>query len=230
MITKNVSLEAPEFDHVITKTDKGGNTFVGNIWRLRFRAGLYTSPVALIEEIRLGFSRAFQDALDAIEEPSHNNSIKLNYDSKLDRFKIEFKGKSIYTVPFCMRFPSLLGYKLGFEASDMVPGDMTKWIDVSYMPRYPPDLKIGMSALYMYSNLTESQIVGSQALQLLRVVPFQTSPTFSHQHWEPSHYNYVGLNKKYFDTIEILLRDDMGRKVRFLGGKVVVKLHFRRVI
>ena len=230
LIKKHVSLDDPEFRHLISKTNlKTGHTFVGNIWRLKFRSGFYTSPAALIEEMRTGFSRAFQYVIDGVEEPSHKNTIKLRYDSAQNRFVVEFKGRSIYTVPFCLRFPSLLGYKLGFETTDMLEG-MTKWIDVSHMPRYPPELNIGMSAIYVYSNIAECQIVGSQSLPLLRVVPFQMGQSLNHQHWEPYHYNYVGLNKKYFDTIEIQLRDDMGRKVHFLGGKVIVKLHFRRVI
>ena len=38
---------------------------------------------------------------------------------------------------------------------------------------------------------------------------------------------YVPLHRKQFDTIEIDIRDDVGRKVPFERGKVIVTLYFR---
>jgi len=39
---------------------------------------------------------------------------------------------------------------------------------------------------------------------------------------------YVPLHRKQFDTVEIDIRDDTGRRVPFERGKVVVTLHFRQ--
>ena len=38
---------------------------------------------------------------------------------------------------------------------------------------------------------------------------------------------YVPVQSKRFETIEIDIRDDAGRKVSFQRGKVIVTLHFR---
>ena len=40
---------------------------------------------------------------------------------------------------------------------------------------------------------------------------------------------YIKVDKKYFDTINLNIRDDMGRPIRFQGGKVFTELHFRPV-
>ena len=38
---------------------------------------------------------------------------------------------------------------------------------------------------------------------------------------------YVTVQHRQFDTIEIDIRDDTGRRVPFQRGKVIVTLHFR---
>ena len=38
---------------------------------------------------------------------------------------------------------------------------------------------------------------------------------------------YSPVQRKYFDVIEVDIRDNVGRKVSFQTGKVVVTLHFR---
>ena len=39
--------------------------------------------------------------------------------------------------------------------------------------------------------------------------------------------HYIPVTRRDFDTIEIDIRDDTGRKLPFQFGHVVVKLHFR---
>ena len=40
--------------------------------------------------------------------------------------------------------------------------------------------------------------------------------------------HYVNLKQKLVDTIEIDIRDDTGKPIPFVTGRVIVKLHFRR--
>ena len=39
---------------------------------------------------------------------------------------------------------------------------------------------------------------------------------------------YVPLQKKAFGSIEIDIRDDLGEKISFDSGKLIVTLHFRK--
>ena len=36
------------------------------------------------------------------------------------------------------------------------------------------------------------------------------------------------IAEKSFDSIQIVIRDDLGEKIQFQNGKVLVTLHFRR--
>ena len=40
--------------------------------------------------------------------------------------------------------------------------------------------------------------------------------------------HYVPLAKSYIDQVHIDIKDEIGRSVPFVGGKTLVKLHFKR--
>ena len=65
---------------------------------------------------------------------------------------------------------------------------------------------------------------------LLVVLPNQAEDVFDSIVTRRFHnVRYVKVDKKYFDTITLDIRDDMGRPVRFQGGKVFIELHFRPI-
>ena len=41
--------------------------------------------------------------------------------------------------------------------------------------------------------------------------------------------HYVPLAKPYIDQVHIDIKDEIGRSVPFVGGKTLVKLHFKRI-
>ena len=53
------------------------------------------------------------------------------------------------------------------------------------------------------------------------------SSTQSHQEFVNLHY--VPLAKSYIDQVHIDIKDEIGRPVPFVGGKTLVKLHFKRI-
>ena len=71
------------------------------------------------------------------------------------------------------------------------------------------------------------QAVGDVQAPLLVVLPNRTEEIFGSVITKRL-YNmrYVTVNKKYFDAININIRDNMGRPIRFQEGKVFVELHF----
>ena len=89
------------------------------------------------------------------------------------------------------------------------------------------DMSQGFYALYVYTNVVESRVVGDTVAPLLRAVPLEgkhgyvVSKTFDN-------VQYIPVLHKEFTTIEIDIRDDAGRRVPFERGRVTVTLHFRR--
>ena len=82
-------------------------------------------------------------------------------------------------------------------------------------------------AIFIYSNLIQSQIVGNTLTPLLNVVTVQGGPgDLVCTRFDKSHYKPV--LRKHFSDIHISLRNDQGEPIRFEKGKVIVTLHLRR--
>ena len=85
----------------------------------------------------------------------------------------------------------------------------------------------GFDTIYVYTDVVESRIVGDSVAPLLRALPVggrhgeTVSDRFTNIH-------YVPLLYSHFKSIEIDIRDDIGRRVPFKYGRVTVTLHFRR--
>ena len=58
-------------------------------------------------------------------------------------------------------------------------------------------------------------------------IPAGNYVTQSHQEFVNLHY--VPLAKSYIDQVHIDIKDEIGRSVPFVGGKTLVKLHFKRI-
>ena len=89
------------------------------------------------------------------------------------------------------------------------------------------DINQGFYALYVYSDLVQPQVVGDSLVPLLRAVPVKGKDG------DYIHHNYVApmylpLQRNYFSTVEINIRDDTGQPVSFETGKVIVTVHIRR--
>ncbi|MCP3664971.1 MAG: hypothetical protein GY696_21155 [Gammaproteobacteria bacterium] len=86
--------------------------------------------------------------------------------------------------------------------------------------------KLGVSTLYVYTDIISPMLVGDSAVPLLKTVHVEgghgdaIAKTYSKLH-------YVPLSTNNFQTIEINISDDLGKLISFQFGKVVVKLHFR---
>jgi hypothetical protein len=94
------------------------------------------------------------------------------------------------------------------------------------MSPYVADLH-GLTTIFAYCNIVQPQIVGDTNAKLLRSVPVEgkmgdvVTKTFTN-------IQYVPVQTKSFEDIEILLRDDTGDPVSFERGKVLATLHFRQ--
>ena len=135
-----------------------------------------------------------------------------NYDK--ERNRVFYKTKE----PITAYLSEQLKYILGFSE---------RALDYSQFAKFPPDLRGGFDAIYIYCNIVEPQIVGDVKAPLLRILPVSGTygeiidRVFVHPH-------YVPVLTKEFSTIEISIKTDQNRPVPFNFGKTVVKLHFRR--
>ena len=91
---------------------------------------------------------------------------------------------------------------------------------------YVADLSF-FSSIFTYCNIVEAQMVGNVNAKLIKTIPVEGTHgdiiinTFTN-------IQYVPVETKSFEDVEILLRTDTGEPVPFERGKVVVTLHFRK--
>ena len=83
------------------------------------------------------------------------------------------------------------------------------------------DLQAGIYALYIYCDLLQFTHVGDIKAPLLRVVDSggETGDVVPRYYERP---RYIPLQKKNFDCVHIIIRDDLGEKIYFENGKVLL--------
>jgi hypothetical protein len=92
----------------------------------------------------------------------------------------------------------------------------TKWINENYLRKNTIDLYENLKSMCVYCDIVDPQIVGSNELKLLRVVPFSLQGEDKHQaRWEPIRAEYLKLSKKYFNTIDLHIMSSLGNPMRF---------------
>jgi hypothetical protein len=151
--------------------------------------------------------------------------MKLVYYSAYDRV-MSFSGTRLG-----IRFPMTLPYNLGMDSDKLILPNKptTKWINVNYLANNTMDLYESLKSMYVYCDIVDPQIVGSNELKLMRVVPFTSEGEDKHHaRWEPIRVEYLKLSKKYFDTIDLHIMFSLGNPKGFLNGQSLVKLHFRK--
>ena len=96
------------------------------------------------------------------------------------------------------------------------------------MAKYPPDMTGGVNSIYIYTDIVEHQFVGDKMAPPLRAIPVdRISGRHLYQIYKKPYY--IPVTRQRIDTIEISLRTDFGEPLVFESGKVLVKLHFKRV-
>jgi hypothetical protein len=187
--------------------------------------------MALIKEINEGLERTLKKVWRKVGNPQEISNMKLVYYADYDRVMYQLSGSTLRKTPLAIRFPKTLAYKLGMDSDKLIlPNEPnTKWINVNYLGNHTMDLYENMKSMYVYCDIVDPQIVGSNELKLLRVVPFTSQGEDKHQaRWEPIRAEYLKLSKKYFDTIDLHIMTSLGNPMGFLNGRSLIKLHFRK--
>ncbi len=173
----------------------------GDNWReVTIDSGYYSTGEALVEAI----DRAIDD-----------RDIVITYSPSSRRIEMTLPEQT--TLHFAEPLSSMLGLGYGNVVCN------------SAMRRgmFPIDCSRGIDALYVYSDIVQTKLVGDTSVPILAVVPV----TGEHGAMAFKEYStpvYTDLSKDVFSTIEIYLMDSAGRSIPFEFGKLTVLLHFRK--
>ena len=184
---------------------------------IKLRGGFYKTMEDLQQELKLSIRAAFVAAgiVTTVSPPT------LYYNSVTKRIHINVPAGISLT------FPSLLESILGLTPEQNYICNRTGE-NLSVIGNLLCSLETGVQALYVYCDLLQYTHVGDIKAPLLRVVASggEAGDVITRYYERP---RYVPLQKKSFDTVQLVIRDDLGEKILFASGKVLVTLHFRRV-
>lgn len=193
--------------YVCVKYDNQSNPLKCNL-----HDGIYDTIDDLLIEIKY-----------ALQSVQLENDIVLKYDKIRNRVIMKIQNKSAgFGISFSQNLLNMLGF-IKEEGEFYQSG--------TYVEK-AADITEGFSALYIYSDIVESRLVGDSMANLIRVVPIerQQKSSFSGVHWVRfQNIQYIPVNKTHTDLIKIHIRRDNGEKVSFESGKVVLTLHFREI-
>lgn len=105
-------------------------------------------------------------------------------------------------------------------------GFANETLDDSVVGVHAPDCTNGKSLLYVYSDVCDWSVCGSQKTNLLRVIPCMNArnDTVSQSFQQ---IRYVGVRSEYVDSIRIQILDSFGKDVT-IQGYICVILHLRK--
>ena len=166
-----------------------------------------------VHKIPEGYYPTPEDLISRIDPPiSHDKLVRIKYNRFIQ--KIIVKTEEGVRLALAKRLASLMGFDEGGEITGVEKAPRV----INLRP---------VQSMFIYTDIIEYNVVGDIRAPLLRIVNVDgeygqtVTKTFVAPH-------YVPLKQKAVNTIEIDIRDDTGRFIPFMDGKVVAKLHFRR--
>jgi len=186
------------------------------------RPGYYANPYELLEALEHAYQHAMtqhwkneKDTFTDDDKIAMYSSVRFWYDSLQKRVTVSIDFDHVQQLVFSRH----LQYMLGLE-DPLVEIQKTT-------AKYPIDIRGGLDALYIYSDILVPQIVGNTYAPLLRICHI------TGKHSEIVHKvfnapNYIPVIAHELSKIDISIRTDIGNVVPFLYGKVICKLHFKK--
>ena len=188
-----------------------------SIVEIKLRGGFYKTMEEVVQELNLTAVKAFaaKDLEKTINPPI------FHYKTLTRRVHV------IIPAGMSIAFPASLESILGLTQEQFGMCNYTQK-RLTIKGNLPCDLQTGIHALYVYCDLLQFTHVGNIKAPLLRVVDSggAADDVVTRYYERP---RYVPIQKKSFDSIQIVIRDDLGEKIQFESGKVLLTLHFRRV-
>jgi hypothetical protein len=191
---------------------------------VRMAHGYYTSVRDVVEEINkclsgvvpIDTNRPFD--VNLLKQDRRMSKLKYNDTSK----KVHFLMQAGQVFTFTSALATILGVA---DSQNPVPEPLEHY--TSWVGRDVGDVSRGINYLMVYCDLLEHVSVGDTKVPLLRIVNASgVNGEIVHHCYDTP--RYTPLLKKNFSSIEMLIRDDLGRPIAFENGKLIVTLHFRQ--
>ena len=142
---------------------------------------------------------------------------------KLQDHALVFEGRELLAM---LGYPYDKPYYIYFDAliSEIAPTSNLKLVR---MPPMTADIYAGFHHLYVYCDIVKAQRVGDVFASFLDHVSISSYEKNLINH-RPNPVHYLPLAYGWINTIHVYLRNELGHKVPFTSGKVLLKLHFRK--
>ena len=166
--------------------------------------------------IQSGYYEKVQDVIDAWYKAGLNNltDVVLSYDDTSKRVTVKCGNRVV------VKLQGDIARMFGFLNDTTIRASDEKGFTLA-LP------ETGNQYFCVYTDIIKSQYHGDVVVPVLRTVTVKGEHgSYVSKNFERPHY--VPLNKKFFDTISINIRDEAGDLVAFEHGKVIITLHFRR--
>lgn len=185
-----------------------GRPGTAQITKFQITDGIYDNITMLLKEIDNNFAKY----------PLLEQRVRLAYNS-ISKSVSLFVAQGV-SIQFSQNILNILGFKR--EADEY-------FTTGTYRASMSVDIMEGFSALFLYTNIVATTLVGDSEVPLLRVVPLkQSRANQSHIFQSFQHIQYQPVTTSQTDVIEINIRRDNGVLVPFSNGKVVITLHFKK--
>ena len=140
------------------------------------------------------------------------DDVKFTYDSRSRKVTVHLENNTEISLRD-------ISYLLGFSGPRVISKAVTAEREA--------DIEDGLHDLYIYCDVVKAQYVGNALVPLLPIVPVEgvDGQRISKSFLRPQ---YIPVDRKVFETIEINIKRDTGESVSFEFGKVLLTLHFRQ--
>ena len=200
-----------------------------NVHRLTNKKGL-SGSLKRTHKIPVGHYSSVRSVVDAVNRAFSHHSVT-DKDGKqqrvlgatllADKNRVQVQTRNNYAISFGADLAYLLGFKIKENDSGLIKDTQIGENDASVTG--------GLNNIYVYTDIIKELTVGGVNAPLLRIVNLSlktnnegsTSKNYDKLYYHP-------LNSLYVETINIQLRDEIGKLVHFDSGTVVVTLSFRQ--
>ena len=193
---------------------------VQHTWRKEF-CGIYAPDNLYLVfktveySIQPGYYEKVQDVIDALYKAGLANlsDVVLSFDDTSKRVTVNCDRRVI------VKLRGDIARMFGFLNDTTIRASDEKGFTLA-LP------ETGNQYFYVYMDIIKSQYHGDVVVPVLRTVTIKGEHgNYVSKNFERPHY--VPINKEFFDTNSINIRDEAGDLVSFEHGKVIITLHFR---
>ena len=216
----------PDYDVEILKVDHVGK--YDCVINVPIRMGHYNDIVSLLLELNKQLESARESFINT-------PNLKRQFITRLQRddgwFKFRYDRRAnlvkVYAMPMSsITLTSDLIDMLGFSRDDFpLHNDVHTSKIIQALRESAIDSE--SQTMYMYCDVVECVPVGNTSVPLLRVIGVESSFRSIVQR-SFDRPRYLPLRKLSFESLEIDIRDGLGRAIPFESGTVIATLHFRR--